>query len=646
ALLQLTCNAVVELDADLRITADSQELASMLLRSNSASNLAGVSFTDFVTAAEKDRAAEILNSRLLHATGGLDNEVQTVSAQAFHTRLVDSCSSKFRTEVFQVSYRKLDGEICHLIGLRDFTDQSCLAGQAVDAIEDPMTSPSASQSWAPSSSQDSMRSSQFDIEEGLPGQQFLQPPEKPRSRWVLLELDIPSMQIYGASAPIGWLAGKRLANIFPEDVTDGFQKLWNDIVAVEEKGELDRTVLSFSNIEMRLSPKKTSLISGTVEVTRSVRSTTAGTSLGTFPMRTLSPMSSESVCRSDEAERVKHVFAWAGDRCRDLMVSLHRCGLMGREPGPAFQIRSALNGLNSAASAAAWGMALILLEDMQAASIETSNIALQAAMEVFNEGAPMPSWLLELLTASLVAEEPSVVATASYKLQLHGRFDAHSAAVLERKVLRGCWIRFRELRQREAPGPAPDAVLQRQASLGAGIAELLSKAAFLGCALQGRLAVRRLHHMEGTFDESCSLAAKSVPAWVESQLTLQLPSSSSAGRVVGHRSGTLDVWSPILADHDRSQHAERQALLLLLGDLDTSDTGPVPPAGGIRLYVSAHPCISCTAVFFQLASSWRGVRLQVAFDAWEETKRWTASLAPEEEGEEQQRLHSLERAPD
>ncbi|CAE7852188.1 osm1 [Symbiodinium sp. KB8] len=268
---------------------------------------------------------------------------------------------------------------------------------------------------------------------------------------------------------------------------------------------------------------------------------------------------------------------------------------------------------------------------MQAASIETSNIALQAAMEVFNEGAPMPSWLLELLTASLVAEEPSVVATASYKLQLHGRLDAHSAAVLERKVLRGCWIRFRELRQREAPGPAADAVLQRQASLGAGIAELLSKAAFLGCASQGRLAVRRLHRMEGTFDASCSLAAKSVPAWVESQLSLQLPSSSSAGRIVGHRSGTLDVWSPILADHDRSQHAERQALLLLLGDLDHGDTGPVPipPAGGIRLYVSAHPCVSCTAVFFQLASSWRGVRLQVAFDAWEETKRWTASLAPE-----------------
>eukprot|EP00439_Symbiodinium_sp_Y106_P079311 s2417_g17.t15 len=659
ALLQLTCDAVVELDADLRIsTENSQELAGILLRSNSGSNLAGVSFTDFVTAAEKDRAAEVLNSRLPHATGGLDPEVQTVSAQAFHTRLVDSCSSKFRTEVFQVSYRKLDGGICHLIGLRDFTDQSCLAGQAVDAIEDPMTSASASQSWAPSSS-DSMRSSPFDIEEGLPGQQFPQPPEKARSRWVLLELDIPSMQIYGASAPIGWLAGRQLANIFPEDVTDGFQKLWNDILAVEERGELDRTVLSFSNIEMRFSPKKMALISGTVEIILVPTATACGAA-GRLKEAELEGAFQPWQRAEELLWTAQQTSTRLGAAAHSSLTSSLDKGLEWARALQALQVSrfdglpasmrsygSALNGLNSAAaSAAAWGLALILLEDMQAASIETSNIALQAAIEVFNEGAPLPSWLLELLTTSLVAEEPSVVATASYKLQLHGRLDAHSAAVLERKVLRGCWIRFRELRQREVPGPTPDTVLQQQPSLGAGITELLSKATFLG-----RLAVRRLHRMEGTFDASSSLAAKSVPAWVESQLSLQLPSSSSAGRIVGHRGGTLDVWQPILADHDRSQHAERQALLLLLGDLDTDATGLSPPAGGIRLrpvqqYVSAHPCISCTAVFFQLASSWRGVRLQVAFDAWEETKRWTASLAPEEEGELQQRLHSLERAPD
>ena len=120
ALLQLTCDAVVELDADLRITSESSpQLASMFLRTSTL----GVSFTDFVSTEERSRAAEILNSRLPAKTGSAHHGSHAVSAKAFHTRLVDSYSSKFRTEVFQVSYRKLDDQIWHLIGLREFTDQ-------------------------------------------------------------------------------------------------------------------------------------------------------------------------------------------------------------------------------------------------------------------------------------------------------------------------------------------------------------------------------------------------------------------------------------------------------------------------------------------------------------------------------------------
>jgi hypothetical protein len=51
--------------------------------------------------------------------------------------LVDSYSSKFRTEVFQVKYAMMDGRECHLVGLRDFTDLKSLAGEnATDAIQD------------------------------------------------------------------------------------------------------------------------------------------------------------------------------------------------------------------------------------------------------------------------------------------------------------------------------------------------------------------------------------------------------------------------------------------------------------------------------------------------------------------------------
>ena len=43
------------------------------------------------------------------------------------------------------------------------------------------------------------------------------------------------------------------------------------------------------------------------------------------------------------------------------------------------------------------------------------------------------------------------------------------------------------------------------------------------------------------------------------------------------RSGTLDVWSPILADHDRSQHAERQASAPCARDTRAMDLTLHPP---------------------------------------------------------------------
>ena len=63
-----------------------------------------------------------------HRSGGTDSERVTellcrdsggrAYATAFHMHLVDSCASKFRTEVFQVKYTTASGEKCHIIGLR------------------------------------------------------------------------------------------------------------------------------------------------------------------------------------------------------------------------------------------------------------------------------------------------------------------------------------------------------------------------------------------------------------------------------------------------------------------------------------------------------------------------------------------------
>ena len=96
----------------------------MLLRRPEVS-LEGFEFRDFIAASDAERALEIL----------LDPSGQV--ARAFHTHLVDSCASRFRTEVFQVRYRKMSGEQCHLLGLRDFTDQKSLAQEkATDVIRE------------------------------------------------------------------------------------------------------------------------------------------------------------------------------------------------------------------------------------------------------------------------------------------------------------------------------------------------------------------------------------------------------------------------------------------------------------------------------------------------------------------------------
>ena len=55
------------------------------------------------------------------------NEVPQISAEAFHTRLVDSASSRIRVEVFQVKFQKDGCKIHSLLGLRDFTDVASIS---------------------------------------------------------------------------------------------------------------------------------------------------------------------------------------------------------------------------------------------------------------------------------------------------------------------------------------------------------------------------------------------------------------------------------------------------------------------------------------------------------------------------------------
>ena len=237
ALLELTCDAVLELQEDLTVATCSPQLAAMLLRGQG-NCMAGLSFTDFVAGSDdKQRAAEILrNSTDCEA----NEQRKTVSARAFHTRLVDACGSKFRTEVFQVSYHKLDGSIHHLLGLRDFTDQKSIASNAVDAISEG--------------------------EDSRP-EETVQPASR-SSRLGLLEVDIDFMQVCAASAPLGCLAGKALTDVFSAATSKRLKRLWDEVLLIEARGDLAQKVLPFGTIDLRLSSSEILSVSGTTEVIR------------------------------------------------------------------------------------------------------------------------------------------------------------------------------------------------------------------------------------------------------------------------------------------------------------------------------------------------------------------------------------------
>lgn len=279
----------------------------------------------------------------------------------------------------------------------------------------------------------------------------------------------------------------------------------------------------------------------------------------------------------------------------------------------------------------AWRAAVGVLEDMSRGRVEISSIALQAGVEAL-ESRPQMHQLMMRLRQQCEVEDPSVLATASYSMLYHGMLDAQLAAVLERKILRPCAGRLRGMPRAATAarlGPLADTVLSAQGFLGAA-APLFAQRRMLAPPeklLRGRLEARRLHHLLGAPSaERSSLAAKSIPAFVTSclQLPASAASASTLGRLVGHRSAAGEsLLTSVLADHDRSQHAERQALMSLVEGLDLADPEGEAVSGPIQLYISAHPCISCTAVFFQLTHMWPGVRLRVAFDAWEDTRRWT-----------------------
>lgn len=246
SLLRLTCDAVLELDEDLCLTDDCPELSAILLRDQAGTKLKGRKFVDFV--ASKQEALRAME--LLKAEDAGVSSVAGVSARAFHTRLADSCSSKFRVEVFQVRYQKQDGEMRHLLGLRDFTDQQALAGRnAADATEGGLDSYKLMDSTPVNSATCSI-------------------PAAPANRIVYLQLDMEQGIVEATSVFARILAGMRLTDVFPGFGSVLMQNVWAELVQSAHMNSLEALATklhTFERLQVNWGESQTDQIDGVVE---------------------------------------------------------------------------------------------------------------------------------------------------------------------------------------------------------------------------------------------------------------------------------------------------------------------------------------------------------------------------------------------
>jgi len=130
-------------------------------------------------------------------------------------------------------------------------------------------------------------------------------------------------------------------------------------------------------------------------------------------------------------------------------------------------------------------------------------------------------------------------------------------------------------------------------------------------------------------------AAKDLTSWSQAHATC--PDGKVVevmGRSVGHNDATQNIWIlPVFVDHDRSNHAERQAMLVFLEQLpiDKKSEGVNEPiTGQMRVHATHTPCISCLSSMMQLTRAFPGCKLKVTFDIWKETKRWIGFKGPRE----------------
>ncbi|CAK8988590.1 unnamed protein product [Durusdinium trenchii] len=287
SLLRLTCDAVIELDNELRLIEDSPELACMLLKNSPGASLKGCSFLDFIPPDDASRAQENLapagsmNKQGSFSSFGSfnsDSEMQ-ITAHAFHTRLVDSYNGKICTEVFQVRYTKLDGQKYYLLGLRDFTDVKSLAGgNAADSVAEfdnpvsqshsisfPMFRSPCGSEYGGSSGMDSPPA-ELAPENAFRVQHSPRSPTEQKGKDIYMDIDMEGLLVHAASTPLTHLAGKTLREVFPSPHTSLLLQSLHSEAKISQRPELMfNRVLSYKELPLVGVAQG---ISGTMQLTK------------------------------------------------------------------------------------------------------------------------------------------------------------------------------------------------------------------------------------------------------------------------------------------------------------------------------------------------------------------------------------------
>lgn len=225
----------------------------------------------------------------------------------------------------------------------------------------------------------------------------------------------------------------------------------------------------------------------------------------------------------------------------------------------------------------------------------------------------------------------------------HDRLDEEVGCAFQRAVFDPVMERLKfyaDPTTPEARSPAKswrlqDRILERQFSLSGPFTEQASldlnmshmNDPFFPEAQRASRAVLASHDVEATDDPVSS----ALIAWSSHNLTIgegpRAVTSLCRTRPVGYGDKVpVSEWLlPVFVEHDRSNHAERMALLYM-GHIVKDAGGRLHPdapiKGTVAVYASHTPCISCLSVFCQFKQKLPGVRLWVIFDAWSSTRRW------------------------